>query len=107
MMEISKNEFKALVSLLDDEDAEVNRHVEEKIMSLGSEIIPYLEEQWESSFDPSMAIARLINTSPSGSWSGLKNLPSTERHCSSNDNGIPLAKPLPNVAKSGVTPNNS
>ncbi|GAA5021368.1 hypothetical protein GCM10011506_02920 [Marivirga lumbricoides] len=54
MMEISKNEFKALVSLLDDEDAEVNRHVEEKIMSLGSEIIPYLEEQWESSFDPSI-----------------------------------------------------
>ena len=52
MLEMDKNEFKALVSLLDDEDAEVNRHVEEKIMSLGSEIIPYLEEQWENSFDP-------------------------------------------------------
>jgi regulator of sirC expression with transglutaminase-like and TPR domain len=54
MIEMDKNEFKALVSLLDDEDLEVNRHVEEKIMSLGSEIIPYLEEQWENSFDPSM-----------------------------------------------------
>ncbi|MBK6264723.1 transglutaminase family protein [Marivirga sp. S37H4] len=52
MIDIDKKEFKALVSLLDDEDAEVNRHVEEKIMSLGSEIIPYLEEQWENSFDP-------------------------------------------------------
>ncbi len=52
MIDIDKKEFKALVSLLDDEDAEVNRHVEEKIMSLGSAIIPYLEEQWENSFDP-------------------------------------------------------
>ncbi len=54
MLEMDKNEFKALVSLLDDEDAEVNRHVEEKIMSMGSEIIPYLEEQWENSFDHGM-----------------------------------------------------
>ena len=51
-MELDKNEFKALVSLLEDEDEEVNRHVEGKIMSLGSEVIPFLEEQWENSFDP-------------------------------------------------------
>ena len=53
-MELDKNEFKALVSLLEDEDEEVNRHVEDKIMSLGSDVIPFLEEQWEDSFDPNI-----------------------------------------------------
>lgn len=53
-MKLDKNEFKALVSLLEDEDVEVNRHVEGKIMSLGSDVIPYLEEQWENSFDPNI-----------------------------------------------------
>ena len=53
-MELDKNEFKALVSLLEDEDEEVNRHVEGKIMSLGSDVIPFLEEQWEKSFDPNI-----------------------------------------------------
>ena len=52
--EIDEKEFKALVSLLEDEDAEVSRHVEEKIMSLGNKIIPFLEEQWENSFDPTI-----------------------------------------------------
>jgi regulator of sirC expression with transglutaminase-like and TPR domain len=54
MLELDKKEFKALVSLLEDDDEEVNRHVEGKIMSLGSDIIPYLEEQWENSFDPNI-----------------------------------------------------
>jgi regulator of sirC expression with transglutaminase-like and TPR domain len=53
-VELDKNEFKALVSLLEDEDEEVNRHVEGKIMSLGSDVIPFLEEQWEKSFDPNI-----------------------------------------------------
>ncbi|WKV11946.1 transglutaminase-like domain-containing protein [Marivirga harenae] len=53
-MELDKKEFKALVSLLEDDDEEVNRHVEGKIMSLGSDIIPFLEEQWENSFDPNI-----------------------------------------------------
>jgi regulator of sirC expression with transglutaminase-like and TPR domain len=53
-LELDKNEFKALVSLLEDEDEEVNRHVEDKIMSLGSDVIPFLEEQWEDSFDPNI-----------------------------------------------------
>jgi len=54
MLELNKKEFKALVSLLEDDDEEINRHVEGKIMSLGSDIIPYLEEQWENSFDPNI-----------------------------------------------------
>jgi regulator of sirC expression with transglutaminase-like and TPR domain len=53
-LELDKKEFMALVSLLEDDDEEVNRHVEGKIMSLGSDIIPYLEEQWENSFDPNI-----------------------------------------------------
>ncbi len=45
--------MKAIVSLLDDEDREVREHVEQKIYSLGSAIIPFLEEQWQTSqFNP-------------------------------------------------------
>jgi regulator of sirC expression with transglutaminase-like and TPR domain len=45
-------ELKALVSLLEDEDMEVSSHVEGKIVSLGSEIIPFLEKEWEKTFNP-------------------------------------------------------
>ncbi|MDN3202668.1 transglutaminase-like domain-containing protein [Algoriphagus sediminis] len=51
-MELSKGELEALVSLLDDTDLEVKNHVREKIISLGQQIIPFLEERWESSFNP-------------------------------------------------------
>jgi regulator of sirC expression with transglutaminase-like and TPR domain len=49
---MNKKEIKALVSLLDDEDHSIVTHVEEKIISLGNKIIPYLENEWESSFNP-------------------------------------------------------
>jgi regulator of sirC expression with transglutaminase-like and TPR domain len=49
---LNENELKALVSLLDDEDQEVLMHVENKIYSMGSAVIPFLEEQWENSFNP-------------------------------------------------------
>lgn len=49
---MTEKELKALVSLLDDEDAEVRAHVEEKIRSLGNHVIPFLETQWEESFNP-------------------------------------------------------
>ena len=45
-------ELKALISLLDDEDKEVLNHVEEKIISLGDTIIPFLENEWETNFNP-------------------------------------------------------
>jgi regulator of sirC expression with transglutaminase-like and TPR domain len=51
-MKINQNELKALVSLLDDSDREVKEHVREKIISLGNQIIPFLEESWENSFNP-------------------------------------------------------
>jgi regulator of sirC expression with transglutaminase-like and TPR domain len=49
---MEEREIKALVSLLDDEDVEVASHVESKIRSLGSNIIPFLESEWEESFSP-------------------------------------------------------
>lgn len=49
---MEQKELKALVSLLDDEDMQIVTHVEEKIRSLGTSIIPYLEEEWETSFSP-------------------------------------------------------
>ncbi len=49
---MNEGELKALVSLLEDEDTEVSSHVEGKIVSLGSEIIPFLEKEWEKTFNP-------------------------------------------------------
>lgn len=45
-------ELKALISLLDDEDKDVLSHVENKIISLGETIIPFLETEWETNFNP-------------------------------------------------------
>lgn len=57
-------ELKALVSLLDDEDTQIVSHVEEKIRSLGTGIIPFLEQEWESNFNSQVQrrIEDLIHT---------------------------------------------
>lgn len=49
---LKEKEIKALVVLLDDDDHEVVSHVEDKIMSVGTSIIPMLEQEWESTFNP-------------------------------------------------------
>ena len=49
---MNNSEIKALVSLLDDEDEQIVTHVEQKILSLGTGIIPILEVEWEASFNP-------------------------------------------------------
>lgn len=41
----------ALFKLMDDPDEEVQKHVREKIFSYGSEIIPLLEDYWDSQSD--------------------------------------------------------
>lgn len=51
-MGLDQKEFSALLSLLDDPDKEVHSHVVNKLMSLGTEIIPNLESAWENSFNP-------------------------------------------------------
>ncbi len=45
-------ELKALVSLLEDEDTHIVSQIEEKILSLGTTIIPFLEQEWEGNFNP-------------------------------------------------------
>ncbi len=57
-------ELEALVSLLDDEDSTIISHVEEKIISLGEPIIPFLERAWEKSLDPIVQerIEELVHT---------------------------------------------
>lgn len=49
---MNERELKALVSLLDDNDDQVVSEVTDKIRSLGKEVIPYLEQEWENNFNP-------------------------------------------------------
>lgn len=49
---MEEKEIKALISLLDDQDRQVSDHVEEKIRSLGTKAIPFLEKEWESTLNP-------------------------------------------------------
>jgi len=51
---MKKKELKALVSLLEDEDSDIISEIEEKIISLGNEVIPFLERQWESTLNPTL-----------------------------------------------------
>lgn len=61
---MSESELKALVSLLDDEDRQIATHIHEKILSLGTEAIPFLEKEWESNLNPTVQgrIEELIHT---------------------------------------------
>ncbi|MFN8237035.1 MAG: transglutaminase-like domain-containing protein [Chitinophagales bacterium] len=49
MNSLTDTEFKALITLLDDNDNEVYSHVSNKLFSLGVEGIPLLESAWETS----------------------------------------------------------
>jgi len=61
---MEEKELKALVSLLDDEDEQIISHVEGKILSIGKEIIPFLENEWESNLNPTVQgrIEELVHT---------------------------------------------
>jgi regulator of sirC expression with transglutaminase-like and TPR domain len=48
---LSERELKALVSLLDDQDDQIVNQIVDKIRSLGKEIIPFLEQEWETNFN--------------------------------------------------------
>jgi regulator of sirC expression with transglutaminase-like and TPR domain len=48
---VKDTEIKALISLLDDTDKEVYHHIEERLISIGRNAIPLLEDAWSSSFD--------------------------------------------------------
>lgn len=47
----NNKEISALVKLLDDPDQEIYQHVEERLLTYGSEVVNYLESAWEQSLD--------------------------------------------------------
>ncbi|MDM1049160.1 transglutaminase-like domain-containing protein [Sphingobacterium hotanense] len=49
---MNEKEIKALISLLDDPDKGIFQEIEHKLITCGPEVIPLLENSWESSFDP-------------------------------------------------------
>lgn len=51
MKTLNENELKALISLLDDNDPDVFSHIEERLMLMGRNVIPVLEDAWSKSFD--------------------------------------------------------
>src|SRR5699024_864386 len=48
---MENRQLKALVTLLDDPDREVFEQVESELINSGPEVIPFLEESWQSSPD--------------------------------------------------------
>jgi len=61
--QLNEKEIKALISLLDDPDKQVHIGVTSKLLSLGSDVVPTLENFWETSFDPILQkrIEEIIN----------------------------------------------
>ena len=48
---MNEKEIEALIKLLDDPDPNIFEHIENKLLSYGNEVIIYLENAWEKSFD--------------------------------------------------------
>ena len=48
---MNEKEVESLIKLLDDPDMEISRHVEEKLLSYGNDVIGYLESAWAQSLD--------------------------------------------------------
>ena len=48
---MNEKEVQSLIKLLDDPDVEISSHVEEKLLSIGNEVIGYLENAWSHSLD--------------------------------------------------------
>lgn len=44
-------EIDALINLLDDPDVEIYREIKDKLISYGNQVIPHLENAWETSLD--------------------------------------------------------
>ncbi len=60
---INPTEVNSLIKLLDDPDREVYEHVHQKLYSLGSLAVEFLESAWEQAFDPLLQerIANLVH----------------------------------------------
>ena len=65
MSDLPENtEYSALVSLMDEPDSGIFSQIRNKIISLGSGVVPYLENSWENSFDDTVQqrIQEIIHT---------------------------------------------
>ena len=51
---INKNEVNALIRLLDDSDVEIYQQIESRLIDLGKDVIPILENAWSSAMDAIM-----------------------------------------------------
>ena len=51
MDNMNEKEIASLIKLLDDPDPQIFDHIENKLLSYGNEVISYLENAWEKSFD--------------------------------------------------------
>src|SRR5687767_13437412 len=47
-----ESEINALIQLLDDSDHEVYKHVHDKLISYGPEVVPLLEQAWGAELNP-------------------------------------------------------
>ncbi len=45
---LTDKEVVSLIALLDDEDEEIVKHVEDKLLSLGVDVVTLLESEWDS-----------------------------------------------------------
>ena len=54
MKNINKTEVDALIRLLDDTDAEIYNHIQDRLVHYGKEVIPILESAWSRSMDAIM-----------------------------------------------------
>lgn len=48
---LNEGEIQSMLYLLDDSDERVVEHIEDKLISMGMEIVPFLEEQWPKMYD--------------------------------------------------------
>lgn len=51
---MNRTEINALIRLLDDNDLEIYKHIQDKLVHYGKEVIPLLESAWSSSMDAIM-----------------------------------------------------
>lgn len=81
---MTENELKALISLLDDTDKRIVEQIQSKIISLGVEVVPTLEQEWESNLNPSLQnrLEVIIHTLQ---FSDLKQRLLNWKHSSTND----------------------
>ena len=71
---MNKNEIQALISLLEDPDHDIYSQVRSKLVHLGVEIIPDLENVWEMNFDSLIQNRAVATNEPVLSYALVKTI---------------------------------